>query len=135
MIFDDNKSNGFVHFAQNALDRSISELHDRCDAVKFLWGNSELRTRQDVMKLMLRDGGPGMTAIENRNYDFAVAQLLKFACMVTRHGGDSTRFVQGIESWRDQHKFPFELGMATVSGRRMELHRLVSITRRVSFNV
>ena len=76
-----------------------------------------------------------MTAIDNRNYNFAEAQVLKFAYMVTRHGDGSTRFVQGIEDLRDEHEFPFELGMATVSGRRMELHRLVSITRRVSFNV
>ena len=118
-----------------AVDGPISDLHGRCDTVEFLLGNSQPRTREDVMELMFRNGGPGMTAIENRNYGFAVEQVLRFACMVTQHDGDSTRFVQGIESWRDQHKFPFELGMATVSGRRMDPHGLVSIARRVSCNV
>ena len=76
-----------------------------------------------------------MTAVANRNYDYAVAQVLKYACMVIRHGEDSSRFVQGIEDWRDEKGFPFEFGMKTVSGRRMELHGLVSIARRVSCNV
>ena len=49
------------------------------------------------MELMFRDGGPGMTAIANRNYDYAVAQVLKYACMITRHGGDSSRFVKAVE--------------------------------------
>ena len=76
-----------------------------------------------------------MTAIKRRNYDFAVAQVLKFACMVTRHGGDSTRFAKGIEGWRDENRYPFELDTKTVSGRRIELHGLVSIARRLSCNV
>ena len=56
-----------------------------------------------------------MTAIANQNYDYAVAQVLKHACMVTRQGGDSSRVVQGIEAWRGEKRFPFELGMTTVS--------------------
>ena len=36
MLFGGNGSNGFVHFSQHALDRSISDLHDRSDAVEFL---------------------------------------------------------------------------------------------------
>ena len=64
-----------------------------------------------------------------------MAQVLNFACMVTQHGGDATRCVQGIEDWRDEKGLPFELGMTPGSGRRMELHGLVSIARRVSCDV
>ena len=134
-IFGGTETNGFVHFAQQALDRSISDLHDREDNVEFVWDGKQPRTREDVMELMFGEGGPGMTEITNGNYDSAVAQVLKYACMVTRHGGDSSRFVQGIEAWRNENQFPFELGMTTVSRRRMDLRGLISIARRVSCNV
>ena len=76
-----------------------------------------------------------MKLIEEQNYGCAVAQVLKYACMVTRHGADSRRFEEGIVKWSNAHGYPFVLGSHTVSGRRMELHGLVSIARRVSCNV
>ena len=37
-----------------------------------------------------------MKMIEEINYGCAVAQVLKYACMVTRHGADSRRFEERI---------------------------------------
>ena len=71
---------------------------------------------------------------EEKNYGCAVAQVLKYACMVTRHGADSRRFVENVNKWSNAHHYPFVLGDATVSGKRMDLHGLVSIARRVSCN-
>ena len=76
-----------------------------------------------------------MKLIKEQNYGHAVAQVLKYACMVTRHGADSRRFEEGIRDWATANGHPFELGNHTSSGRRMELHGLVSIARRVSCNV
>ena len=87
------------------------------------------------MQMLFKDGRPGLNAIDDHNYGFIVAQVLKFSRIVTRHGGVSTRFVEGIEKWRDTHDYPLKLGTKTVSGSRMELHGLVSIAQRVSCNV
>ena len=60
--------------------------------------------------------------------------MLKFASSITRQGANPKRFEEGIYSWRDMNEFRFVLGDATVSNRRMELHDLVSIARRMSCN-
>ena len=64
-----------------------------------------------------------------------MAQVLKFASSITRMGSNPDRFVDGIYKRRDKKEYNFVLGESTVSGRRMELHGLVSITHRVSCNV
>ena len=133
-IFGGIEDNGFVRFAQQALNESISDLQERTDGEEFKLGEARPRTRDDVMQLLFKDGSAGMKMIEEKNYGCAVAQVLKYACMVTRHGADSRRFEENVYKWRNAHNYPFELGTTTVSGKRMELHGLVSIARRVSCN-
>ena len=57
MIPGGNGKNGFVNFAQSALYKSISDLHERSDKIHFLWGGHQPRTREYVMDLLFRDGG------------------------------------------------------------------------------
>ena len=133
-IFGGIEDNGFVRFAQQALSESISDLQERTDGDEFKLGEARPRTRDVVMQLLFKDGSAGMKMIEEKNYGCAVAQVLKYACMVTRHGADSRRFKENVYKWRNAHNYPFELGTTTVSGKQMELHGLVSIARRVSCN-
>ena len=96
-IFGGIEDNGFVRFAQQALNESISDLQDRSDGDEFKLGEAGgPRTRHDVMQLLFKDGSPGMKMIAEKNYGCAVAQVLKYACMVTRHGADSRRFEERI---------------------------------------
>lgn len=134
-IFGGSGDNGFVSFAKNALDLSISDLQERPDHNEFKWCYARPRSRDDVMQLLFKDNGPGMKLIEEQNYGCAVAKVLMYACMVTRHGADSRRFEQGIEKWSNAHNYPFVMSHQTISGKRMDLHGLVSIARRVSCNV
>ena len=86
------------------------------------------------MQLLFKDGSAGMKLIEEKNYGCAVAQVLKYACMVTRHGADLRRFEENVCKWSNAHTYPFVLENTTISGKRMELHGLVSIARCVSCN-
>ena len=63
-----------------------------------------------------------------------IAQVLKVASSITRQEANPKRFEEGMCNWRDMNKFKFVLGDSTVSNKRMDLHGLVSITRRMSCN-
>ena len=86
------------------------------------------------MQLLFKDGSAGMKLIKEKNYGCAMAQVLKYACMVTRHDADSRRSKENVYKWSNAHNYPFVLGNATVNGKQMKLHGLVSIARRVSCN-
>ena len=64
----------------------------------------------------------------------AIAQILKYASSVTRKGSCPDRFVEGIHKWRSAWDYKFELGETAISGRRLEIHGLVAIARRISCN-
>ena len=135
-IFMGTGKDGFVTHASQALNESISDLTEsQPDAEEFRISNQLPRTKDDVMKLLFDKNGPCMKAIQEKNYGLAVAQVLKFASSVTRMGSNPDRYVDGIYKWRDKKEYNFVLGENVISGRRMELHGLVSIARRVSCNV
>ena len=134
-IFQGRGGNGFVNHAMGAIDKSTSDLHDLEDAGNmFAFHNNRPRTRDDVMKLLFKEGSQGMIAMQEKRYGEAVAQVLKYASTITRQGANPKRFVEGIHAWRDKNGFRFKLGDTTISKRRMELHGLVSIARRMSCN-
>lgn len=134
-IFRGRGENGFVTHAMGAIDLSIRDLHELPDAEnRFAFHNNRPRTRDDVMRLLFKDGSPGMVAMQNQAHGEAIAQVLKYASAITRQGANPKRFVEGICAWRDKMGFRFKLGETTISKRRMELHGLVSIARRMSCN-
>ena len=134
-IFRGRGENGFVNHAMGAIDLSICDLHKLADPDNmFAFHNNRPRTRDDVMKLLFRDGSPGMVAMQAERHGEAIAQVLKYASSITRQGANPKRFVEGINAWRDRNGFRFKLGDTTISKRRMELHGLVSIARRMSCN-
>ena len=75
-----------------------------------------------------------MKAVKEGQYGVAIAQILKYASSVTGQGSCSNRFVEGIHKWRAVWDYKFELGDTAVSARRLELHGLVVIARRISCN-
>ena len=91
-IFGGIEDTGFVRYAQNALDESISDLQNRADDEEFKFDKARPRPRDDVMQLLFKDGYAGMKLIKEKIYGCAVAQVLKHACMVTRNGANSRRF-------------------------------------------
>ena len=93
------------------------------------------RTKDNVMKLRFGQDRPCIKAIKDKNYGLAVAQVLKFTSSVTTMGVDHRRFEEAICNWRQAKGYKFVLGDYTVGGKRMEVHGLVSIARRVSCNV
>ena len=134
-IFRGRGENGFVTHAMGAIDLSIRDLHELPDTDNmFAFHKSRPRTRDDVMRLLFKDGSPGMVAMQNQAHGEAIAQVLKYASAITRQGANPKRFVEGIHAWRDKMGFRFKLGETTISKRRMELHGLVSIARRMSCN-
>ena len=141
-IFEGRGRNGFVTYALWSMDQSISDLHglallDTADGTEdpvFLYENHKPRTRDDVNKLLFRDGSPGMMAVKQQQYGVAIAQILKYASSVTRKGSCPERFVEGIHKWRSAWDYKFELGDTAVSARRLEIHGLVAIARRISCN-
>ena len=136
-IFHGREDNGFVRFALRALDKSINDLHNtpvREGEISYACCGHEPRTREDVYKLLFKEDSPGMRMIENEQYGEAVAQVLKYASSVTRQGSNPSRFVERIYDWRDSKGYKFLLGDMAVSGRRMGLHGLVAIARRITCN-
>ena len=59
---------------------------------------------------------------------------MKYASSVTGQGLCLNRFVEGIHKWRAAWDYKFELGDTAVSARRLGLHGLVAIARRISCN-
>ena len=134
-IFRGRGENGFVNHAMGAIDLSIRDFHDLPDQHNlFAFHNNRPRTRDDVMRLLFKDGSPGMLAMKEGKHGEAIAQVLKYASAITRQGANPKRFVEGIHAWRDKMGLRFKLGDTTISKRRMELHGLVSIARRMSCN-
>ena len=128
------EDNGFVGFVQHVLNGSISDLQDRVDGDKFKLGEARPRTRDDAMQLLFKDGSAGVKLIKEKNYGCAMAQVLKYACMVTRHGVDSRRFEENVYKWSNAHNYPFVLGNATASDRKwsfMDWSQLLVVCRAI----
>ena len=66
-IFQGRGENGFVNHAMGAIDKSISDLHGLEDVGNmFAFHNNRPRTRDDVMKLLFKEGSQGMIAMQEK---------------------------------------------------------------------
>ena len=66
-IFQGRGENGFVNHAMGAIDKSISDLHGLEDVGNmFAFHNNRPRTRDDVMKLLFKEGSQGMIAMQKK---------------------------------------------------------------------